>query len=206
MANPNDFANSMNYGATQPTFGSQFSMPGLVDNNAGNFGGVNPSNYGLNFGASNGAYGAGSGSSAGAGFNFGNSGASNLPVMQSQYNMPVPGTPNAAGGGVQMPTVENGFKTAFLGKMNDKTGQRGPSGVMTGVQALSGLGSLYFGMKQYGLARDSFRENKRQFEMNFNAQRQTLNTQMQDRQNARVASNPNYQDTASYMAQNSIKP
>jgi hypothetical protein len=57
------------------------------------------------------------------------------------------------------------------------------------------------GMKNYGLMKDSLREGKRQFDMNWGLQRDMVNSQMEDRQRARVASNPNaYQGVDDYMS------
>ena len=56
------------------------------------------------------------------------------------------------------------------------------------------------GMKQYGLAEDALKEQKRQFNINYEAQRKMTNSQLADRQRARVASNPNaYESVADYM-------
>lgn len=83
--------------------------------------------------------------------------------------------------------------------------QMGASPLMQGMQTLTGLGNLYMGMKQYGLARDSFGESKRQYNQNYAAQRTLTNSRMEDRQRARVASNPGaYQSVGSYMQKNQI--
>lgn len=61
------------------------------------------------------------------------------------------------------------------------------------------------GAKKYQLAQDAFKENKRQFSLNFENQRKTVNTELQDRQRARVASNPGaYQSVSEYMKQNGV--
>ena len=68
------------------------------------------------------------------------------------------------------------------------------------MQGLQGLGNSYMGMKQFGLAEDALKEQKRQFDINFQAQRKSINSQLSDRQLARVASNPTaYQSEAEYM-------
>jgi hypothetical protein len=91
-------------------------------------------------------------------------------------------------------------------------GSRDANGVQTqgwGGLALGGaqaLGSLYMGMKQYGLAKETLANNKAQFERNFAAQRQTTNAALEDRQRARVASNPGaYQSVGDYMNQNEVR-
>lgn len=74
------------------------------------------------------------------------------------------------------------------------------------VNAAGGLASAFLGMKQYGLAKKTLEENKRQFDLNYAAQRQTTNTRLEDRQRARVASNANaYQSVGDYMAVNGIR-
>lgn len=62
------------------------------------------------------------------------------------------------------------------------------------------------GNRQLGLAEDNFKEGKRQFNLNYGAQRQTTNTQLEDRQRARVASNPGaYESVDTYLDKNRIK-
>lgn len=71
--------------------------------------------------------------------------------------------------------------------------------------ALQGLGSAYMGMKQYGLMEDSLKQNQAQFEKNYAAQRQMVNSQLEDRQRARLASNSGaYESLGSYMDRNRI--
>jgi len=62
------------------------------------------------------------------------------------------------------------------------------------------------GMKQYGIMKDSLKESKRQFNTNFGAQKQMVNSQLEDRQRARLASNPNeYESLSTYMDKNRIR-
>lgn len=90
--------------------------------------------------------------------------------------------------------------TDWLGSTNAQTGMTTPGVLPTAVSSLSGLSDIYFGLKQYGLAKDQFRENRRQFNLNFDAQRNLTNSQLEDRQKARVASNPGrYESVSSYM-------
>jgi hypothetical protein len=46
-------------------------------------------------------------------------------------------------------------------------------------------------MKQYGLAKDQFAENKRQYNQNFEVQKNLTNSQLEDRQRGRLAAQPN---------------
>lgn len=69
-----------------------------------------------------------------------------------------------------------------------------------------GLLGAFMGMKQYGLAKDSLEENKRQFAQNYAAQKTTTNAALEDRQRARVASNAGaYESVGSYMDRNAIR-
>lgn len=70
------------------------------------------------------------------------------------------------------------------------------------LQALGSLGQGFVGFKQLGLMKDSLRENKRQFNMNWDAQRSMANSQMADRQDARIAaSGPGvHMPTAEYLS------
>jgi hypothetical protein len=78
---------------------------------------------------------------------------------------------------------------------------------MPALGAVQGMFNGYLGMKQYGIAKDQLASSKQQFGLNYDAQRTTTNAQLQDRQAARVASNPGaYQSAGDYMTTNSIKP
>jgi hypothetical protein len=62
------------------------------------------------------------------------------------------------------------------------------------------------GMNQYNLAKETLAANKAQFERNFDAQKATTNASLEDRQRARVASNPGaYQSVGDYMNQNGVR-
>lgn len=118
-------------------------------------------------------------------------------------NTGLPSLPNANNnpGG-----ASNWFRdSGFLSQKNlDGTTTQGWGGLaLGGAQA---LGSMYMGMKQYGLAKDTLAANKSQFERNYAAQRTTTNTALEDRQRARVASNPNaYQSVGDYMQKNGVR-
>ena len=69
-----------------------------------------------------------------------------------------------------------------------------------GLQGLASLGGLYLGMKQYGLQKQALNNARDQWNKNYEAQRKTINSQLEDRQRARVASNPTaYQSVGDYM-------
>lgn len=100
------------------------------------------------------------------------------------------------------PTFMEGF-TGYVDPTSDMKMQ-GWGGLAIG--AANSLMNGYMGMKQYGLAKKSLAEGKRQFNLNYDAQRSTINNQLADRQRARLASNPGaYQSEADYMSQWGIK-
>lgn len=88
----------------------------------------------------------------------------------------------------------------------------GANGQMTGqgwgglaLNAASSMFNAYMGMKQYGLAKDQFAESKKQFGMNFDAQRRTTNASLADRQRTRVLDSPgSFESVAEYMSKYGI--
>lgn len=97
---------------------------------------------------------------------------------------------------------------SFLGGMLDQTDANGNVQQGWGGLALDGaqaLGGAYMGYKQLQIAKNSLRESRRQFNLNFGAQQQTTNAAIEDRQRARVAANPGaYESVGSYMNKNRI--
>lgn len=91
--------------------------------------------------------------------------------------------------------------------LKDAFGTPQSPGWATGLLgAGQGLMNGWLGMQQYGLAKDKLAEGKRQFELNYNAQRTMTNADLEDRQKARVASNPGaYESVGSYMSKNGVK-
>ena len=68
------------------------------------------------------------------------------------------------------------------------------------------LGGLYLGMQQYNLAKESLANNKSQFAQQFAVQKNLTNSNLEDRQRARIASNSGaYQSVGDYMSQNGVK-
>lgn len=89
---------------------------------------------------------------------------------------------------------------SFLGK----NGKQGWGNLALG--AAQGIGGAYMGMKQYGLARDALAQSQNQFNQNYAAQRQTINTQLEDRQRARVAASAGQAESVdSYLDRNRIR-
>ncbi|WP_225784512.1 hypothetical protein [Xenophilus sp. Marseille-Q4582] len=95
--------------------------------------------------------------------------------------------------------------TNWWGYTDQKTGAYSPGIVQQGLGIAQGIGNLYLGMKQYGLQKDIFENNKQQYAQNYAAQRTLTNARLEDRQRARVAANPDaYESVGSYMARNRI--
>lgn len=116
-----------------------------------------------------------------------------IDPLQGLKDVQIPGISDVAGGA----QPGGGLLGNFAGK--DGWGN-------TAISGLGALASAFMGMKQYGIAKQTLAENKRQFELNYGAQRQTTNTRLEDRQRARVASNPGaYQSVGDYMNTNGIK-
>jgi hypothetical protein len=77
---------------------------------------------------------------------------------------------------------------------------------MPALGAAQGLFNSWLGLKQYGLAKDQLAQSKQEFGLNYDAQRSTTNSQLEDRQRARVASNSGaYESVGNYMSQYGIK-
>ena len=70
--------------------------------------------------------------------------------------------------------------------------------------ALQSMGNWYTGQQATKLAKEQFAFNKAMAEKNLLNQTKSLNTAMQDRQNARRGASSSYQDTASYMNENQL--
>lgn len=105
------------------------------------------------------------------------------------------------------PSVVNdpSFLQSMIG-FKDANGQQQAGWGGLAFDVVSGIGSSYMGMQKLGLAKDTLKENKRQYNQNYQAQRDSINTQYEDRQRARVASNPGaYQSVGEYMDKNRIK-
>lgn len=96
------------------------------------------------------------------------------------------------------------FMGGMLGKrLGDGTRVDGWGGLAVG--AGSALLNTFMGMKQYGLAKDQLAQSKKQFNINFGAQQKLTNSRLEDRQAARIASNPGaYASVGDYMKKNGI--
>lgn len=106
-----------------------------------------------------------------------------------------PGTPEAGGN-----RWANWRETLF-GGVNPETNVQTPGAIATGLGLLQGGTNAYMAMRQYGMARRTFNENRRQFNLNYENQRKLTNAELSDRQRRRNAENPNSVPHDEYMAQ-----
>jgi len=110
--------------------------------------------------------------------------------------------------------ASQGWWSDFTQGMKDKgilttTDKNGVTTQGVGNLALSagaGLLNAYTGMQQYGLFKDQLNFQKESFYKNYEANKATVNTQLEDRQRARVASNAGaYDSVSNYMNKNGVK-
>lgn len=89
--------------------------------------------------------------------------------------------------------------SGFLGRtLGDGTKVQGWGGAAIGLG--QGLLNGWMGMKNLGLMKDQLNFSKEQYRNNYEAQKKTTNSALEDRQRARVASNPGaYQSVGDYM-------
>lgn len=141
------------------------------------------------------------------------SGFSNL----SSYGMPPP--PTVGGfGGIPYNSITPGASTAVSTGFQPSAWQRLTGYVdpatdkqVTGWGGLalggaSFLTNAYLGMQQYGIAKDTLEQNKRQFKLNYDAQRSMTNSALEDRQRRRMQERPDLaMPVADYMAKWGIK-
>lgn len=178
---PADFLKSLQNFGGSPAMGNTRVTPPAVD-------------FGLNPGA---AYGSGSG--------FGQD------VLSKSF-LANESAPSFAGGGwgsglwdslKAFPGSDAG-KLLLGGKGADGTTQMGLGGLAIG--SFSALTNAMMGMKQFGLMKDQLKFSKESFAKNWEAQKTTTNSQLEDRQAARVASNAGaYQSVGEYMKKNGVK-
>lgn len=101
-----------------------------------------------------------------------------------------------------------GYEPGFMDKMTGYTDAEGLQHNGWGGLALGagqGIMGGWMGMQQLNQAKDQLGESKRQFNKNFEANRSTTNTRLEDRQKARVASNAGaYESVGNYMNKNKV--
>lgn len=107
------------------------------------------------------------------------------------------------------PTVTE-FNPTFMqkafGYRDPKTGIDNNGFALPALQGINGLAQSWMGFKQLGLAKDQFNFQKDSFIKQYDQQASSMNTQLEDRQRARLGANPNgYQSVGDYMSNNGVK-
>lgn len=92
----------------------------------------------------------------------------------------------------------------FLG-YKDKDGNQFQGWGMPVINTAFGLGNLYLALKNYGIAKDTLKSQKDAFNKNYAAQRNLINSSLEDRQRRRVQENPNAMPVDQYMAKYGVK-
>lgn len=130
--------------------------------------------------------------------------AINAQYMGGMVGLPNAAIPDSPALLPQSPSLLESLKGWIPGGFLDSTDEKGIKTQGWGGPALgvvSGLGNAYMGMQQLNLAKETLANNKRQFDMNYGAQRTTTNARLEDRQRARVnGSAPGtYESVGDYM-------
>lgn len=115
------------------------------------------------------------------------------------------GAPNLGLGTPGIGAGPGNWWDSLFDRTDTNTGIKSQGMAMPLISGASALMSGFLGLKQYGLQKDALKQSKKEFEMNWGAQQKATNSAMEDRQRARVASNPNaYQSVGDYMKKNGI--
>lgn len=89
------------------------------------------------------------------------------------------------------------------GKASDGTMVNGS--LPTGLHAFSSLAGAYLGWQQFNLAKEQLAQNKKIFNLNFGAQAQSTNRELEDRQMRRVRDSGGLAESVdSYMTRNRV--
>ncbi len=134
----------------------------------------------------------------------------------ADINMPMTGIPginnvNVPGLGdmyANSATTGPSFAQSMMGWKDSKTGNTHGGWGPVALNLASSAGSMYLGLKNLGVAKDTLDFQKNAFSKQFDAQRQTINTHLADRQRARLsAASGDTSHTLSvedYMQQNAV--
>ncbi len=102
----------------------------------------------------------------------------------------------------------NGFFSSMFDRIDPKTHQKIGGWGGTALNLANSAGNMYLGLKNLGVAEDTLKFQKNAFSKQFDAQRQTINTHLADRQRARLsAASGDTSHTLSvedYMRQNAV--
>ena len=114
-------------------------------------------------------------------------GISSMAIRDANNYMAL--NPTAGMGGAGSSSTSGNWWDSLVNSGTKNTdGSTNPNYAGMGLGLVQGLGNLYMGMKQYGLAKDQLAAGKAQFERNYSAQRTTTNNAINDRNVARAAS------------------
>ena len=119
-----------------------------------------------------------------------------LPEVDTSLNLNgfIPGSDSASG------VTTPGFVDKLMGYKDPKTGMMYDGYAKTGLNALqAGLG-FYLGKEQLDQAKRSLAENRRQFNLNYAAQRAAINDQLRWQHRARAAGDPTYRGQLTQIA------
>ena len=95
--------------------------------------------------------------------------------------------------------------SGFFDYTDTKTGIKYQGWGMPTINTAFGLGNLYLALKNYGIAKDTLNFQKDAFNKNYTAQRNLINSSLEDRQRRRVQENPNATPVDQYMAKYGVK-
>ncbi len=103
--------------------------------------------------------------------------------------------------GINTGGVNNGgsFLQGFFGTRNN------PGFGSQVIGTAGGIANTFLALKQFGLLKDSLKQNKRQFNRQFEAQKQLTNAQIEDRARARFNVNPNNPRPEDVLAERGIR-
>ena len=97
-------------------------------------------------------------------------------------------------------TAGSDWMTIWFGGKDAQTGNLSPGILPVGIGALTGLAGAYTGLEQLQVAKDNLAFQKDAFNKNFANQAKLTNSQLADRQRARVMDSPGaYESVGDYM-------
>lgn len=135
-----------------------------------------------------------------------------LTGVDSFGGMPISGmnlaasTPTPASTGFLSQLGDWARSSGLVGSVDPKTNIRTDGWGALALGAGSALFNGFLGMKQYGIAKDTLEQNKRQFKLNYEAQRSMTNSALEDRQRRRMQERPDLaMPVADYMSKWGVK-
>lgn len=136
---------------------------------------------------------------AGSGLGF------KMPIDEALMGTGISATPNILADIEKYGSGYTGYLNSAPNVMSNLGSQGGAGSFLNNygglaLGALQGVGNLFMGMQQYGMAKKALNESTRQFNVNYDAQKKLTNSRLEDRQRARLAADPNaHQSVDQYM-------